>query len=203
MAGRRRRRVAGGCNPAARTNTGGLESVSGGIVDLRYASVAGQPRTQVDADTAALRARISAEWDELIDPGMVYDYEFPAGAWPSFASVPLGTYPTIRVRGPFTATAARSGRGLLIVDGPLTLSSDFRWDGLIVAGSLAPSMSTNAFIRGSLLAGLSPGATSSLNIGATSTGYLRINYDACFVLLSQQRILRMRLMPNTWWEPNA
>lgn len=193
--------ASGACNPAARGSVGGIEAVGGGMVDLRNASLAGNPRTQLNADTAAARARMSAEWEELIDPSMEFDYEVPAQAWPNFAMVPLTTYPTIRVRGPFTANATRSGRGLLVVDGALNLSADFQWDGMIVAGDLAYPMSTNAQIRGALLSGLSLTANPSVNIGYTSSGYLRVNYDACKVLQAQQGMLRMQLLPDTWSDP--
>ena len=193
--------ASGACTNAARGAVGGIEAVSGGTFNVTNASVAGSPRTQLDSDTATARARMSAEWQELIDPLMDYDYEVPAEAWPNFASLPLTTYPTIRVRGPFTANASRSGRGLLIVDGALNLSADFVWDGMIVAGDLAYPMSTNAQIRGALLAGMSATANPSVSIGSTSAGYLRINYDACKVLQAQQGALRMRLLPNTWSDP--
>ena len=150
---------------------------------------------------AGVHDATSAEWEELISPRMTYQYEVPAQAWPNFASLPASAYPTIRVRGPFTANAMRSGRGLLVVDGPLNLGADFQWDGLIVAAQFAYPIATNAQIRGALISGLSPAATGTISLGYTSTGSLRVYYDACKVFQAQQGAVRMRLLPNTWWEP--
>ena len=191
----------GACNPAARGNVGGIAYVAGGSASLGLASTQGYPRTAAEADTAAMRARMSAEWEELTDPRMTFDYEVPASAWPNFAALPPSSYPTIRVRGPFTANGTRSGRGLLIVDGALNLGADFQWDGLIVAASFAYPIATNAQIRGAIMSGLSPSATGTISLGYTSTGSLRVTYDACKVFNAQQGVPRMRLLPNTWSEP--
>ena len=193
--------IGGTCPQAARGSVGGLDAVSGGTMNLGGANTSGNPARTFNPDTATARARMSAEWEELVSPRMTYQYEVPAGAWPSFASLPASAMPTIRVRGPFTANSMRSGRGLLVIDGPLTLSADFQWDGLIVAAELASPVATNAQIRGALMSGLSTSASGTISLGYTSTGSLRIYYDACKVFNAQQGAVRMRLLPNTWWEP--
>lgn len=194
--------VNGACTAAARGNVAGAEAVSGGTFNIPTTSLSGNPRSVLNPDTATARARVSAEWEELLDPRMTYQYEFPAAAWPNFAALAPTAYPTIRVRGAFTANALRSGRGLLIVDGTLTLGADFVWDGLIVAGQLASTTATSAQIRGALISGMSTAASGTVVLNAiSSTAYLRITYDACKVYQAEQGAVRMRLLPNTWWEP--
>src|SRR5688500_140245 len=194
----------GSCTASAMGSVAGISAVAGGVIDVRTATVQGNPRTQTEADATAMRARISAEWEELLDPATDFEFEIPDESWPNFAALPTTTYPTIRVRGRFDATAARSGRGLLVIDGAITLGSDFVWDGLIVAGDLTYPTSTNALIRGSLLTGLASNATATVNIGtAMGGGAMRIGYDSCRVLTATRRLARFRLLPNTWWEPGV
>ena len=191
----------GQCAELARGNRTGLIGVAGGLQDINSATLQGQPRYEFEADTAALRNRASTEWNELLDPGTPFDYEVPAVAWPAFMSLSASTYPTIRVRGDFTGDAAKSGRGLLVVEGRVNFGTDFVWDGVILAGDVVYPQQTNVVVRGTVITGLNANASISTTIGPNARGVPRFGYDACKVLWSSRGIARFRMLPNTWWEP--
>lgn len=130
-------------------------------------------------------------WAALIHPEFPVDYEHPAD-WPT----PLpGVYPSIRWNGDFFAFEARSGRGVLIVDGSLILQDNFEWEGLIFARGLnSPAASADFEIKGMLVAGLS---------GAPSATWLRsgdIEYNSCHVRAAMQRLAYFQPVTNSWWE---
>ena len=195
----------GQCAAAARGNRTGFAGVYGGTTNLNAANTHGQPRTEFMADTAAMRARINARWNELMDTATTFDYEYryPTGTWPSFSSLSPGDYPTIRVRGDFFADSTRSGRGMLIVEGAIAFGPNFVWDGVIMSGNVPnSSMATNAIVRGSVMLGLAATSGWSLAIGADpGRGPPQFYYDACKVMFAARGIARFRLLPNTWSEP--
>ncbi|MEX2527680.1 MAG: hypothetical protein WEA09_08595 [Gemmatimonadota bacterium] len=130
-------------------------------------------------------------WTALIHPEFPVDYENPA-AWPT----PLpGVYPSIRWNGNLAATQARSGRGVLIVDGFLNLQDDFEWDGVILArGMYSPASSIDFEIEGMLVVGLA---------GAPSATWLRsgeIEYNSCQVRAAMQRLAYFQPVASSWWE---
>ena len=193
--------ASGACAESARGNVGGVAFVAGGSADIGYAYIQGEPRLEWQSDTAAMRVRASTEWGELTSPSTPFGYEIPAQSWPSFGTLPVTTYPTIRVRGDIRLTSLHSGRGLLVVDGRLDLGTGFVWDGVIVSGDLAHPVTTNAIINGTLIVGMSQTANQTNSIRPNSTGSPRFTYDACKVLAASSGISEFALLPNTWSEP--
>lgn len=194
----------GQCPSAARGHVTGLGGVTGGYLSSGGSTFEGQPGTRFEADTATMRSRMSAEWDEMVDSATPFEYEVPNVAWPDFASLAADAYPSIRVRGNIRLEAGHSGRGLLIVDGLLDFGAGFTWDGAILAGDLVSPIETNAIVRGMVLSGLSPTASPTISISPyPGGGSARFGYDACKVLAAARRVARLSLVPNTWWEPGA
>lgn len=195
--------AAGSCPTAGQGNVAGLAVVDGGFLDTWSASLDGEPIITTEADTAAMRARINAQWETLMDPATAFDYEVPTDAWPSFSTIPAEEYPSIRVRGDHTADYSRSGRGLLVVEGILDLKKDFTWDGVIIAGDLKYPVSTNAIIRGAFVFGMSQTASAYVDIRPISEGSARISYNACHVAAAAPpgAGANFALLPNTWSEP--
>lgn len=194
--------VSGSCQTAGTGNVAGLAAVAGGYIDVFSAAIAGSPTRRTEADTAIMRSRMNTQWQTLLDPATMFQYNVPAGPWPVFSTLPASQYPTVRVRGDFVADASRSGRGLLVVDGRLNLGLNFTWNGVIMAGDLVYPVATNAVIRGALVVGLAQTANASVSIGANATGSPRISFDACHVAASVRGTAgTFRLLRNTWSEP--
>jgi hypothetical protein len=145
-------------------------------------------------------------WDAITDAELFpADYEYPDDAWPNFAALPGSTFPTIRVDGDLVADMARSGRGLLVVSGTLTIGDRFIWNGVILSGGMANATS----VYGTRIEGLVVGVieTPPANLlftglmGAPAMGfsYPSIRYHSCNVFRANRSIGVVNLTPLTWW----
>lgn len=188
--------VSGQCESAVRGNIAGVNGVAGGYVTSPGGSISGKTSTDLVADTATLRQRLGVRWEEVTSPAASFEHEFPTGAWPDFSTMAIDEFPVVRVTGDFTATDWRSGRGLLIVDGRLTLQDGFQWDGIVMAGSLANPTLAAFDIDGILAAGMAQTAGTMLDL----RGGGDIRYDACAVLAAAEGLATLTPLRNTWWE---
>lgn len=176
---------------------GGQPGVSGiaalnGSHDVR--GTVGPSSTPTTYDYAAMMQALGVDWTALTDPALPFDYEIPdPDRWPDFTwGVAPGEYPTIRVRGDHRASG--SGRGLLVVTGELRVQSDFDWDGLVLAGSVARNLNARASIRGGLVAGFSG------PLGSVDLRNIQITYNSCTVAAAAAGISMFRTLRNSWWE---
>lgn len=145
-------------------------------------------------------------WDAITDVDLFpADYDVPNDAWPIFAALPASDFPTIRVNGDLTADITRSGRGLLIVTGTLTIGSRFIWNGVILSGGITSAIGIyGTTIEGMVVGGLS---TSPANImftglmGAPAMGfsYPSIRYHSCNVYRANRSIGVLNVAPLSWW----
>lgn len=119
----------GGTAGVAGVATGGRVQVGGG------GTLTGNPSSetfysgfQEMYDTVGLR------WDVLQDPD--FPVEFEGWSRPPYGSLPPDSFPVYRWNGNLSVGSFFSGRGVFIVTGRLTMRDGFRWNGIILAGSL-------------------------------------------------------------------
>ncbi|HEX7067039.1 MAG TPA: hypothetical protein VF295_02470, partial [Candidatus Limnocylindria bacterium] len=136
---------------------------------------------------------VGLRWDVLQDPDLPVDFEGPSP--PDFSSLPPDSFPVVRVPGDLTAGQSWSGRGVLIVPGTFrALSSNFYWDGIILAGAIADINVGN--VRGTIVAGLD---------GANPAGTVRwalssVEYHSCNVYEANESLSYLELLEGTEFE---
>lgn len=149
------------------------------------------------ASRDAMLDAIGLDWELLTDSLTPVEYQ---DEWPSPFPAD-SSFPTIRFSDDVDVTSwTPSGRGLLIVDGTLTLSnttSAWEWDGVILAGSIDIRNNARADIDGTLLTGFEG---TQGNVDSNGLKYLRIQYNSCHVLAASSGIALFSPVPNTWWE---
>jgi hypothetical protein len=186
-----------------------------GTVDLEGGSISGTDAASAsqceDAPRPAIATRfqpgggVSAQevldtldvpWSTLTDPSFPVDYE---NTWPPLG-LPATVYPIVRFNGNVDVASLGIGglfprRGILIVTGQLTIRSAFRWDGVILAGSLATPLGHLLFdMEGLLVGGLTGPAT---DVEFTSGN---IRYHSCKVVWAGSGTLMLQTRAKTWME---
>ena len=130
-------------------------------------------------------------WSALTSGSYPVDNEWTGGTWLSFGT----DYPVTRASIDLPATASRSGRGVLIVDGDLTIFNNWNWDGIILVGGEVDTQGGTGGIQvhGVMVSGLAGGAGDMTLSGGT------YEYHSCHVLYSGRSMGTMNLEPLSWW----
>jgi hypothetical protein len=149
----------------------------------------------------SLKKRVGIDWDGIINRDAIpADYTVPSGSWPTAAQ--MTTWPVIRVKGVGTYTLPASGKGLLIVDSNLVISSSRDWDGVILVGGSLTANGTGD-VNGSIITGLNK------LIGAMDSGMLdndmisnrvQFRYNSCRVESAAKKVDRYFAFTNTWMD---
>ncbi len=135
------------------------------------------------------------------------DIVIGAGAFPSLATFAADTnyWPVIHVTNGASGAFAlpHEGRGMLIVDGDLTISGSNQWSGVILVGGVLTSNGNNvsegATMSGlNALTGTTPSASSADD--AIANGQKSYIYDSCSVSKATSGLARYTMMPNTWMD---
>jgi hypothetical protein len=93
------------------------------------------------------------------------------------------------------------GRGILIVDGDLTISGSNQWDGIVLVGGQLTSNGNNV-TSGTVMAGLNrliglpAGAVDDANLNGTKS----YQYNSCSIKKATSSMARYTVMPNTWMD---
>lgn len=95
------------------------------------------------------------------------------------------------------------GRGMLIVDGDLTISGNNQWYGVIMVGGVLRSNGNNVSQGATLsglntLTGLAPNPSTADD--AIANGTKSYVYDSCSVARATAGMARYRILPNTWMD---
>ena len=104
---------------------------------------------------------------------------------------------------PFNFALPNRGRGMLIVDGDLTISGSNQWDGVIMVGGILTSNGNNVS-EGATLSGLNaltgtrPSPSSADD--ATANGQKAYTYNSCSVSKATRAMARYTMMSNTWMD---
>jgi hypothetical protein len=98
-------------------------------------------------------------------------------------------------------TLPNQGRGILIVDGDLTINGSNQWDGVVLVGGQLVSNGNNV-TSGTVMAGLnrligiSAGALSDADLNGTKS----YQYNSCSVKKATSAMARYTMVPNTWMD---
>ena len=167
----------------ARTATGGR---GGGVL-------AGSPagRTWPGGYTAMYDS-IGLRWDVLSDPTFPVDFE---GTPPTWASLPVDSFPVSRVNGYFNPGSSWNGRGVLIVNGELDAPAGWTWNGIVLAGSI------DAINEGTIL-GMLVGGLDGANPDPTVQWRGTVRYHFCNVNRANESLSYLELLADTEFEAN-
>ena len=153
-----------------------------------------QESTKLKLDWAPIKAGTAVPADIII----------PTGSCPSAGAFAADTnfWPVIHVTAP-SFTLPNAGRGMLIIDGDLTINGSNQWNGVILVGGVLISNGANVS-EGATLSGLNylvgarPGMSSSDDSRANGTkSYV---YNSCSVARATSAMARYTMMPNTWMD---
>jgi hypothetical protein len=96
------------------------------------------------------------------------------------------------------------GRGMLVVDGDMTISGSDQWDGVILVGGKLTSNGNNV-TSGTVMAGLNRliGIPADTMVDAQLNGNKSYQYNSCSVRKATTSMARYTMLPNTWMDDVA
>lgn len=173
----------------------------------------GTPPVDTSKTQAQLKAVAGIDWNAVKNQNsIVADFVVPPSSFPTAAWFNADTtrWPIIRVEnsGGSEFSLPNVGRGMLIVEGDLSISGDNMWSGVILVGGKLTSNGKNV-VAGATLSGLDallPGYTpctsntckSQSGDDATANGNKSYIYNSCSVDKATKGMQSFRPMPNTW-----
>jgi Tfp pilus assembly protein PilX len=133
------------------------------------------------------------------------DITIPGGTFPAASTFLADTnyWPVIHVKSsPYTLPW--KGRGMLIIDGDLTISGSDQWDGVILVGGKLTSNGDNV-TSGTVMAGLNKliGGTAGVVEEGDLNGTKSYMYNSCSVAKATSSMARYTMVPNTWMDDIA
>ena len=169
----------------------------------------GSPPYDTTKTFAQESAAVRIDWAGLKAGTLVpADIVIGGGTFPSLATFAADTnyWPIIHITngGGAVFPLPHQGRGMLIVDGDLTISGSNQWSGVIMVGGILTSNGNNvsegATLSGlnALTGGLRPSPSSSDD--AVANGQKSYVYDSCSVAKATSAFARYTMMPNTWMD---
>jgi Tfp pilus assembly protein PilX len=98
-------------------------------------------------------------------------------------------------------TLPNQGRGILIVDGDLTINGSNQWDGVVLVGGQLVSNGNNV-TSGTVMAGLNRliGIAANAVSDADLNGTKSYMYNSCSVKKATSSMARYTMVPNTWMD---
>lgn len=158
------------------------------------------PYPSVDSSMSmdSIRQRIGIDWNAIINHNALpADVTIPPdGNWPSFYS--SSYWPVIRIRKSWTLPS--SGRGIIIADSNLTMSTGDDWDGIILIGGRL-TMTGYGDVEGVVVTGLNrllPGGGAGIAAPDSIRAYKQIQYSSCDAANAADRLRMYFAWPNTW-----
>jgi hypothetical protein len=144
-----------------------------------------------------LKKRVGIDWEAIINQNAIpADITIPPdGNWPSFNDPSY--WPIIRIRKSFTVPT--DGRGLIIADSNLTMSTNDVWDGIVLVGGRL-KITGSGELQGVVVTGLNrllPGNTGVLGTDSI-LNTKRVQYSSCKAASAADRLRVYFALPNTW-----
>jgi hypothetical protein len=168
----------------ARSN---IQTVGGGVIQ-------GNPPGLIVGNFGAVVDSVGLAWDVYSDPSFPVDFE---DSWPDFSSLPPDSFPVLRRNGDFAPDWTRSGRGVLIVTGTLSIpnNSFWHWKGIVMAGDLSDVAHAGEWtLEGALVAG----QESAMSNWDMTNG--NVAYHSCNVARAGFSLAHLTPVPGSWWE---
>ncbi len=171
----------------------------------------GTPPVDTSQTTSQLKSAAGIDWNAVKNQNsIVADFVVPPQSFPTAAWFNSDTtrWPIIRIEnsGGSEFPLPNVGRGMLIVEGNLSISGDNMWSGVILVGGKLTSNGKNV-VAGATLSGLDallPDYTYNGNDAsksgddATANGNKSYIYNSCSVDQATKGMQSFRPMPNTW-----
>jgi hypothetical protein len=168
----------------------------------------GSPPYDTTKTFAQESAAVQIDWATVKSGAAVpADIVIGAGTFPSIATFAADTnyWPVIHVTngGGSAYALPNQGRGMLIVDGDLTISGSNQWYGVILVGGVLTSNGNNvsegATMSGlNALTGVRPSSSSADD--AQANGQKSYVYDSCSVAKATSAMARYTMLSNTWMD---
>ena len=168
----------------------------------------GSPPFDTSRTLAQVATAVKIDWSSIISgAALPFDVSIGAGTFPSSAAFAADTnyWPIIHIlNNPGGAySLPYAGRGMLVVDGDLTISGSNQWYGVILVGGKLTSNGNNVS-QGATMSGLNallPGAPPPASYAAaTANGTKSYVYDSCSVAKASSVMARYTMLPNTWMD---
>ena len=165
----------------------------------------GDPPVDTSKTSAELAASIKIDWNGIINGNTIpADFTVPTQPFPEAGWFVADTsrWPIIRIKTP-AFVLPHKGRGLLIVEGDLTIGGSNMWDGIILVGGKLTSNGSNT-VAGAVVTGLNsllPGAPpieDSVLDDSQANGQKTYVYSSCKVARASKSLERFRVLANTW-----
>ena len=161
--------------------------------------VSGDPPVRYLGTQSEANAAVQIDWDAIQNQNAIpADY---VNEWPTPAQFtnPL-FWPIIHFKKDATHTgdaALQSGRGMLIVDGNLTMAGNVTWDGIILVGGNITSNGNNT-VYGAIVTGLDKKLGQDVISNELGNGTKIYQYDSCAVEKATASMGIMRPLTNTF-----
>lgn len=182
-----------------------------GVADLSIAgnfTPTGVPPYDTTKTFAQESAAVKIDWATVkAGTAVPADIVIGAGAFPALSAFSSDTnyWPVIHVTNAATGAFSlpHQGRGMLIVDGDLTISGSNQWYGVILVGGILTSNGNNvsqgATMSGlNALTGTAPSPSSADD--AVANGTKSYVYDSCSVAKATSAMARYSMLSNTWMD---
>jgi hypothetical protein len=135
-------------------------------------------------------------------------YTVPPQAYPSSAQfADTNFWPVIKIVNPYTGAAPGTpgsnwslpyaGRGMLIVEGDMTVSGSNMWSGVVLAGGSITSNGNNS-IDGATVSGLNVKLGYTVGVESVGNGTKHYQYNSCSVSMATAAMGSLRPFQNTW-----
>lgn len=166
----------------------------------------GVPPYDTSSTFSAESAKVKIDWASIKSgAALPADINIGTDAFPSSAQFAADTnyWPVIHVTSS-SFTLPNQGRGMLIIDGDLTINGSNQWDGVIMVGGVLTSNGNNVS-EGATLSGLNylvgqhPGPSTASD-NAQANGTKSYVYNSCSVAKATSAMARYTMMPNTWMD---
>ena len=172
-------------------------------------SPTGNPPYDTTKTFAQESAAVKMDWASIKSGAAVpADIVIGSSAFPTTATFAADTnyWPVIHVTNGATTTPfvlPNAGRGMLIIDGNLSINGSNQWDGVILVGGVLTSNGNNVS-EGATLSGLNAltGTRPSPSTAddAMANGQKSFVYNSCSVSKATSSMARYTMMPNTWMD---
>lgn len=180
----------------------GVAVPTGGYTQTGNPSVpTGDPPIDPMGTQTEMADEIKIDWDGIVNGGaLTVDVRVTPDAFPTTAMFSDPDYwPVIYIDNEPTGTfdLPHSGRGMLIVEGNLTIGGGKTWDGVILVGGTVVSNGENT-VEGATISGLNVKLGLSVPASSIGAGEKFYNYDSCKVAAAMANVARFYAMTNTW-----
>jgi len=157
----------------------------------------------------AMAATNPIDWVGIISgTAITPTYTVPPQSFPTTTQFNDTTFwPIIKIVNPYSGPAPGTpgtnwtlpyqGRGMLIVEGDLTVSGSNMWSGIVLAGGLITSNGNNS-IDGATVTGLNVKLGYTLPTESVGNGTKHFQYDSCSVAMATAAMGHLQPLSNTW-----